>query len=72
MSPEVHALHARRFERMLTDLDIDPAGMIADSETALTVAFGRRLSPALGNQTLAEGLCSAVKLAGAAMRGELP
>ena len=35
MSPDVFALHARRFRRMLQDLDIDPGAVLADRNEAL-------------------------------------
>ncbi len=56
--------HARRFDRMLRDLGIKPASLMVDAELAIfDDAAGRRLTPPLGNQTLAEGLIAAIKLA---------
>ena len=64
MSPAVLAFHRRRFERMLSDLAIEPGSLLTDREQALfDDAARRRLTPPLNNQTLAEGLTSAVKLA---------
>lgn len=66
MSPSVKAFHRRRYERMLRDLAFDPGSLVPDLEQALVDdATRRRLTPALNNQTLAEGLISAVKLAAA-------
>lgn len=57
-------MHERRFRRMLNDLNIDPGGVLVDRELALwDVVKDRRLSPPLNNQTLAEGLASALRLA---------
>ena len=64
MSPAVLAFHRRRFERMLRDLAFEPGSLLPDRDMALIDdATRRRLTPPLKNQTLAEGLTSAVKLA---------
>ena len=58
------AFHRPRFERMLADLQLDPGSVLPDSEQALTDDMSRRrLTPPLNNQTLAEGLASAIKIA---------
>lgn len=63
-SPDVRQFYLDRFARMLRDLDIAPASLITDRDLSLHDGGGnRRLSPPLGNQTLAEGLVAAVKLA---------
>ena len=59
------SVHRRRFRRMIDDLGIDPASLIV-APPGFAVrddSTGRRLTPPLRNQTLAEGLVSAVKLA---------
>lgn len=61
---EVLAFHRPRFERMLADLGLEPGAVLPDREHALVDdATHRRLTPPLGNQTLAEGLASSIKLA---------
>lgn len=60
----VLAFHRPRFERMLRDLRIDPGSVLPDGDMALVDDITRRrLTPPLNNQTLVEGLASAVKLA---------
>jgi len=57
------AFHVQRVERMLRDLGIDAASLIPTADFAiLDDAARRRLTPPLGNQTLVEGLVSAVKI----------
>lgn len=64
------AFHRPRFERMLADLQLEPSAVLADHEHALLDdATRRRLTPPLHNQTLAEGLASAVKLAAVLLEG---
>jgi hypothetical protein len=64
VSPSVLAFHRRRYERMLRDLHLEPGSVMADGAMALRDdATGRRLTPPLHNQTLAEGITSAIKLA---------
>ncbi|MDF2982712.1 MAG: hypothetical protein K0Q69_2484 [Devosia sp.] len=66
------AFHRPRFERMLRDLSLDPGSVLPDGELALVDDITRRrLTPPLNNQTLAEGLASAVKLA-AVLLEDLP
>jgi hypothetical protein len=66
MSPSVLAFHRRRLERMLRDLAFEPGSLVPDFEQALVDdATRRRLTPPLNNQSLAEGLTSAVKIAAA-------
>lgn len=66
MSPAVAQFHRQRLERMLADLALDPRALLPAPDGALLDDLsGRRLTPALHNQTLAEGLVSAVKLAAA-------
>lgn len=73
MSPSVAAFHRRRFQRMLADLAFEPGSLVPDPEQALVDdATRRRLTPPLNNQTLAEGLTSAVKLAAALLEGAYP
>lgn len=49
---------------MLRDLRIDPGSVLPDGDMALVDDITRRrLTPPLNNQTLVEGLASAVKLA---------
>ncbi len=68
----VIAFHRPRFERMLRDLRLDPGSVLPDGELALVDDITRcRLTPPLNNQTLAEGLASAVKLA-AVLLEDLP
>ena len=58
------AFHRPRFERMLADLRLDPGSVLPDTEQALVDDLTRRrLTPPLNNQTLAEGLASAIKIA---------
>ncbi len=71
MSPERYAWHARRVERMLVDLDLDANAVICDTEFALTQGYTRRLTPPLHNQTLGEGLSSALVIAAAKLKGEI-
>lgn len=60
----VLAFHRPRFERMLRDLRLDPGSVLPDGELALVDDLTRRrLTPPLNNQTLVEGLASAVKIA---------
>lgn len=60
------AFHVKRFRRMLVDLNIDPASLVRDADGAIRdESLLKALTPPLGNQTLAEGLISAVKLAAA-------
>jgi hypothetical protein len=60
----VLAFHRPRFERMLRDLRLDPGSVLPDGDMALVDDIThRRLTPPLDNQTLVEGLASAVKLA---------
>lgn len=60
----VPAIHRARFERMVRDLGIDPGAVLVDRDMALwDVPGDRRLTPPLNNQTLAEGLASAVTIA---------
>ncbi len=60
----VLAFHRPRFERMLRDLRLDPGSVLPDGDMALVDDIThRRLTPPLNNQTLVEGLASAVKLA---------
>lgn len=67
----VLAFHRPRFERMLRDLRLDPGSLLPDAEMALVDDISRRrLTPPLNNQTLAEGLASAVKLAAVLLEGE--
>lgn len=68
MSPSVFAFHAHRLGKMLRDLQLEPGSMIvAGGDFALVDDLSRRkLTPGLNNQTLAEGLVSAVKIAAAA------
>lgn len=65
-------LHRRRFRRMLDDLGIDPASLIpaAPGFGIRDDSTGKRLVPPLHNQTLAEGLISAVKLAALSLPGD--
>jgi hypothetical protein len=57
---------------MLRDLRLDPGSVLPDGELALVDDITRRrLTPPLNNQTLAEGLASAVKLA-AVLLEDLP
>jgi hypothetical protein len=49
---------------MLRDLRLDPGSVLPDGDMALVDDIThRRLTPPLNNQTLVEGLASAVKLA---------
>lgn len=60
----VLAFHQPRFLRMLNDLGLEPGSVLPTAEHALYDDIGRRaLTPPLGNQTLCEGLASAIKLA---------
>jgi hypothetical protein len=69
MTGETTRFHRERLARMLRDLEVSPASLFADRELAIVDdASGRRLTAPLGNQTLAEGLISAVKLAAAGLR----
>ncbi|MBN9304096.1 MAG: hypothetical protein BGO82_17125 [Devosia sp. 67-54] len=64
MTGEVLQFHADRLRRMLRDLQLDPASLLPAPDGALVDDISRRrLTPALDNQTLAEGLVSAVKIA---------
>jgi hypothetical protein len=66
VSPDLLDLHSRRFRRMLQDLALDPGALIVDRDHALWDAVtDRRVTIPLRNQTLAEGLVSAIKLAAA-------
>lgn len=66
------AFHRPRFERMLRDLRLEPGSVLPDQDMALVDDITRRrLTPPLNNQTLAEGLVSAVKLA-AVLLEDLP
>lgn len=62
---DVVQFHRQRFRRMLEDLNIDPASLIpaAPGHAIRDDASGRPLTPPLHNQTMVEGLISAVKLA---------
>jgi hypothetical protein len=62
---DVVAHHRRRFRRMLTDMGIDPSSLIsaAPGFAIRDDASGKRLTPPLHNQTMVEGLISAIKLA---------
>jgi hypothetical protein len=71
MTTAAFDLHRRPFERMLNDLAIEAPSVTVDAESALTVGYLRRLTEPPGNQTLAEGLASGLKIAAAAL-GELP
>lgn len=63
------AFHRRRFQRMLQDLGIDPPSLLVEPDgTIIDDSQRRRLTPPLGNQTLAEGIVSAIKLAALAAR----
>ncbi|MBI4921874.1 MAG: hypothetical protein HY834_09000 [Devosia nanyangense] len=68
MSPSVHLFHSLRLKRMLADLQLEPGSVTADAEFAVVDDLSRRrLTPPLNNQTLAEGLVSAIKLAAAGL-----
>lgn len=72
MSPDTFRLHAGRVERLLSDLQLEPGGLMAGQGFSLVdTVTGRRLTPPLHNQTLAEGLASALKIAAAAVQGDL-
>ncbi len=63
--------HRRRLARMLADLGIDPRSLVRSRDGAIRDESQRKaLTPPLGNQTLAEGLISAVKLAAMTLDGE--
>ena len=64
------AFHRPRFERMLRDLRLEPGSVLPDGDLALVDDITRRrLTPPLNNQTLAEGLASAVKIAAVLLEG---
>jgi hypothetical protein len=63
MTPETHAFHSRRLTRMLSDLQLDPAALISLRGAIVDDVSRRVLTPGLSNETLADGLVSAVKLA---------
>lgn len=57
------AFHRPRFERMLSDLGLEPGSVLVGRGFRLVDDRTRRdLTPPLNNQTLAEGLSSAIKL----------
>lgn len=65
------AFHRPRFDRMLADLQLDPGSVLPDTEQALVDDLTRRrLTPPLNNQTLAEGLASAIKIAAELLRDQ--
>jgi hypothetical protein len=74
MTPALYHHHASRLLRLVRDLDVEPAALLADPHDFAIVegVTQRRLTPALHNQTMAEGLISAIKLADAAIKQELP
>jgi len=63
VTPETHAFHRRRLLRMLSDLQLDPTALISLRGEIADDVSRRVLTPGLGNETLADGLVSAVKLA---------
>lgn len=71
--PSTLAYHRARFERMLADLEIEPASLLPQNPSTTGEGYfgiwddGRRraVTPPLCNRTLAEGLVSAIKLAAA-------
>lgn len=71
MTPTLYLHHAQGVRRLLRDLDIDPAALlVAPNDFAIVDGVtARRLTPALHNQTLAEGLVAALKLSAAALEG---
>lgn len=74
MTPSLYHFNAARLRRMIRDLDVECSALMADPRDFAIVdgVTQRRLTPALANQTMAEGLISAIKLADAAVRGTLP
>lgn len=75
MTPALYHFHAGRLRRMLRDLGIDPASLLIREQDTFAIfdtVDMRSVTPPLDNQTLAEGLLSAIKLAEAAVDGTLP
>ena len=70
MEADLLAFHAARVKRMLADLQLDPGSLFVASDQAIVDDLThRRLTQALGNQTLAEGLVAAVKIAALVIEG---
>lgn len=71
--PVTLAHYRQRFERMLVDLDVDVAALIAGAGWSVRDdAHDRDLVASLRNQTLCEGLISAIKLAAAGLQEKQP
>lgn len=74
MTNETFLFLLPRLTRMMRDLNLDPSAMLVDPHGGFALVDGitrRKLTPRLGNQTMAEGIVAAIKIAEAAARGEL-